>query len=181
MYELKTLEEEKRYMMTLTEDIGKDLKWNWKYNPATGHDAKFNKLSKDMNAFELYITARRKRIFIPEKLSNPFYLDYEEVGDCGVFRFAKRKAKGFDWNDVMTGEVRRTYRELLSVIGQVNKDKTNKSKYDVSVSPIRVSLRGDIMKNCFAMRVIDSDGSICCFYFIKGRYHIFTNTDYSDI
>ena len=60
------------------------------------------------------------------------------------------------------------------MVQEINMSKRSET-LNVSVSPIKTSLRGEPIKNSWAMKIQYPDGSINVIYHIVGMFHIVTD------
>jgi len=174
--EFKILEEERKYFNELNET--KEGWVDWYYRNENAFGKRFTELVDSFSKIERYIANKRKRIYVPESLTNPFFLEYQPVNALhdtkkGVinFKVSSRRKPELE----LSGKCKKEYETIISMVNEVNKDRTNPNKYEVYISPIRQSLRGKPVNNTFAMKIIFPDGSVCCFFHILGKYHIATN------
>jgi hypothetical protein len=172
MKELHDLEFEKKYVGYFENK----KEWaDWYHNNDNAFGKRFTTLANDMSEIEKYLLTKRKRVWVPETLTNPFHLDFRST-DCisygsGVFNFCARRDKK---EYKLTGKCKDEYNIIMDMVRVVNMDKSVRS-LKVFVSPIKKSLRGDSIKNSWAIKIIYPDGSINVFYHIIGMYHIATN------
>tara|TARA_R110001583_G_scaffold32539_2_gene110825 strand:- start:1219 stop:1770 length:552 start_codon:yes stop_codon:yes gene_type:complete len=173
--EFKILEEEKRYVGFINEKA-KFIKWM--YSGDTAFDKRQKELISSLSDIELHVIKKRKRIYIPESLTNPFFLEYKPLrsytSESACINFPKTNNRKVDLD--LTGVCKAEYDSIIKMVNATNKNRTvdSSDKLKVLVSPIRPSLRGKPIKNSFAIKVTYPDGSISCFYHLVGYYHIAT-------
>lgn len=172
--ELKELEELKRYFNDFSNAAHY---YDWKYNKISGWEVKMDSLISKLNPVEEYIRSKRKRVYVPEILTNPFFVKWLSVDRTvkdGVVTFTtKYLSKLINTN--INGKCKAEFDSLMSIIKKVNMDRTNDNKFIVQASPIKVSARGECIKNSFAIKLTDQNDKITCFYYILGKYHLVTN------
>ena len=188
--ELKKLEEVVKFTRESVSEFyteyGRDTKLSrelWKDNYS--EDSWKNKLASclgTMSELEIYISSKRKRSYVPELYANPFFIEYTSdkspIKKDGQFHMKKNKLETKWVNGTLKGRSLVEYNKIRDMIMTVNKSKSiNKDdKMILQLSPIKVSSRGEMISNAFAMSITFGDGSICCFYYISGRFNILLNT-----
>lgn len=150
----------------------RNMKWG-----ANGSEALMEELIVSMSDIERYIVTKRNKRFVPEGYSNPFHFDYTTersvIKNSGQFTISKKNNKRVVF-DNLKGRSKVEFNTIFDMINDVNMDRTNSVKIEVCLSPIKVSARGAVIPNSFAMLLRHHDESITCFYFIAGFYHIIT-------
>lgn len=172
--DLQELEFEKKYVGYFE---NKQAWADWYINNSNAFGKRFTNLVNSMSELERYIVTKRKRCYIPESMTNPFHLDFKStdglIDGKGVFSFSARKHKK---EYKLTGRCKTELEYLLGLVKVNNQSKQpTKNKMDVFVSPIKTSLRGEPIKNSWAMKIVYADGSMNIFYHIVGMFHIATN------
>jgi hypothetical protein len=174
--EFKVLEDERKYYGHFE---NKNEFVDWFYRGDNSFNKRNISLREALSEIENYVIKKRKRVWIPESLTNPFFLEYKpirsftEVNACINFPKSNTRKAELD----LTGMCKTEYETIIKMVNLINKNRTIKSnqKYEVLVSPIRTSLRGKPIKNSFAIKIIYPDGSVSCFFHLIGMYHIATN------
>jgi hypothetical protein len=146
----------------------------WKYNLITGYNTRLNSLMSDLSDIERYVETKRRRLWIPEVMENPFFYDLKNSSSTINFKAAGNTNKTAL---ELTGKSKKEYETIMGMINKVNKNRTipASDKYHVSISPLRDTLRSPVIKNSFAMKIVYPDGSISVFLFFLNRFHIATN------
>ena len=172
--EYKILEEERRYYGHF---VCKIEFVKWMYDNTQAFEPRWTSLIKSMSIIEKYIITKRKRVYIPESMTNPFFLNYKPlrsiVNENGVINFPANSKRKPDLK--LTGVCKKEFESLMVMVSSVNKDRSSDEFWEVVFSPIRTSLKGKPIKNGFAVKIIYPDESITCIYHLIGRYHIATN------
>jgi hypothetical protein len=148
----------------------------WKFAKITGYDARLESLRSKMTDIENHIISKRKRLYVPEHLTNPFYFDYSDKlfnKESAVINFRTRTSK-FKLPDKFSAPCKKEFSVINGYIDKVNASRKNTDKYVVQIAPVKESLRGLVINNAFAMRLTNPDKSITCFYYLNGNYYIMT-------
>lgn len=177
--ELQHIEETTAVFMQLKDSsslAGSDFEWNWKYNKSTGVNAQLERLKKDINVVEAYIMKKKNRQYINTELNLPFFFTYQDVESVdidAVFNFPTR-SKDYHKGKDLSASAKRFYKTLVSDVKSWNCGRPDNT-VKLWVSPIKTSLRGDTFPDTFAVKAIDKTGSLCCFYFISGKFFVLPN------
>ncbi|MFT4806654.1 MAG: hypothetical protein ACI9YE_003890 [Psychroserpens sp.] len=145
----------------------------------TPYPARKEAVVASLSDIEAYLLTKRKVLYIPATLTNPFFMEYESIGQyttkAACLNFPKKMQRKPDLD--LSGASETEHQAIIDMINAVNKNRLipSEQKYTVWISPIRLSLQSKPIKNSFAIKINFPDGSQTCFLYLAGRFHIATN------